>query len=66
MINCPKSKIDKFVRRCRSNNPSHVIKINIRANSQFEDYRFSIQRIYFLLFYCFTGKKSISVNFDRK
>ena len=52
-----KQKIDNYVWRCRSNNPSHDIKINIRANSKFEDYRYSIQMIYFLLFYYFTGKK---------
>jgi len=56
-----KQKIDNYVWRCRSNNPSHDIKINIRANSKFEDNRYSIQMIYFLLFYCFTEKKSINV-----
>ena len=68
VVNCPKcgkqcimvkdkQKIDNYVWRCRSNNPSHDIKINIRANSKFEDNRLSIQMIYFLLFYCFTEKK---------
>ena len=52
-----KQKKDNYVKRCRSNNPSHDIKINIRANSIIEDNRFSIQMIYFLLFYCFTEKK---------
>ena len=56
-----KQRLDKYVWRCRSNNPSHDIKINIRANSKFEDNRISIQMIYFLLFYCFTEKKSINV-----
>ena len=50
-----KQRLDKYVWRCRSNNPSHDITINIRANSKFEYNRISIQMIYFLLFYCFTG-----------
>ena len=53
-------RIDKYVWRCRSNNPNHDIKINLRAESQLEDCRYNIQIIYFLLFYCFTEKKSIN------
>ena len=40
--------------------PNHDTKINLRINSVFEECRYSIQMIYFLLFYCFTEKKSIN------
>ena len=53
-------RIDKYVWRCRRNNPNHDIKINLRAESKLEDCRLNIQIIYFLLFYCFTEKKSIN------
>ena len=53
-------KLDKFVWRCRSRNPNHDTKLNLRINSVFEESRYSIQIIYFLLFYCFTEKKSIN------
>ena len=70
-VNCPKcgqkckmvkdiQRIDNYVWRCRSNNPIHDIKINLRAESHLEDCRYNIQIIYFLLFYCFTEKKSIN------
>ena len=32
-------KIDNYVQRYRSNDPSHDIEINMRENSKFEDYR---------------------------
>ena len=71
IVNCPKcgqqckmvkdiQRIDNYVWRCRSNNPIHDIKINLRAESQLEVCRYNIQIIYFLLFYCFTEKKSIN------
>ena len=50
-------KLDNYIWRCRSRNPSHDTKINIRINSTLEDCRYSLQIIYFLLFYCFTEKK---------
>ena len=50
-------KMDNYIWRCRSRNPSHDTKINIRINSTLEDCRYSLQIIYFLLFYCFTEKK---------
>ena len=53
-------KLDKFIWRCRSRNPNHDTKINLRINSVYEECRYSIQIIYFLLFYCFTEKKSIN------
>ena len=52
-------KLDKFIWRCRSRNPNHDTKINLRIYSVFEECRYNIQIIYFLLFYCFTEKKSI-------
>ena len=42
-------KLDKFVWRCRSRNPIHDTKVNLRINSVFEESRYSIQIIYFLL-----------------
>ena len=53
-------KIDNFIQRYRSNDPSHDIEINMRDNSKFEDYRFGIQMIYFLLFYFLLKKKYIA------
>ena len=53
-------KLDNYIWRCRSRNPSGDTKINIRINSTLEDCRYSLQIIYFLLFYCFTEKKSIN------
>ena len=53
-------KLDKYIWRCRSKMPNHDTKINLRIYSVFEDCRYSIQIIYFLLFYCFTEKKSIN------
>ena len=35
-------KIDNYVQRYRSNDPSYDIEINMRDNSKFEDYRFDI------------------------
>ena len=49
--------VDKLIWRCRSRNPNHDIKINIRKESILEDNHQNIQIIYFLLFYCFSEKK---------
>ena len=52
--------LDKYIWRCRSKKPVHDTKINIRNSSILENNRISIQMIYFLLFYCFTEKKSLN------
>ena len=52
--------IDKFIWRCRCSNPSHDVKINIRKNSILENMHLNIQILYFLIFFCFTEKKSIN------
>ena len=53
-------RMDKYVWRCRGNHPTHDIKINIRNNSIFENMHQNIQILYFLLFFCFTEKKSLN------
>ena len=50
-------KLDNYIWRCRSRNPSHDTKINIRKNSILEYCRYRLKIIYFLLFYCFAEKK---------
>ena len=54
-------KIDNFIQRYRSKDPSHNIEINMRDNSKFEDYRFDIQMIYFLLFNFLLKKRILRV-----
>lgn len=48
-----KANVDKVIWRCRSSNPSHDIKINIRAGSIFENINVPLNAIYFLAFNCF-------------
>ena len=43
-------KLDNFVWRCRSRNPNHDAKLNLRINSVFEESRCSIHIIYYLYF----------------
>lgn len=47
------ANVDKVIWRCRSINPSHDIKINIRAGSFFENINVPLNAIYFLIFNCF-------------
>ena len=58
-------KIDNYIWRCRCRNPSHDTKINIRINSVLEDCRYSLQQIYFLLFYCFIEKKVLMLQCEK-
>ena len=52
-------KIDNYVQRYRSMTLLMILKKK-RYNSKFEDYRFGIQMIYFLLFYFLPKKKYIA------
>ena len=58
--------LDKYIWRCRSKKPVYDTKINIRNSSILENNRISIQMIYFLLFYCFTEKKSLNAILNEK
>ena len=57
------SFLDKIMFRCRSKNPSHDIKINIRKDSIFENVRMSLVSIYFLIYECFINNKSIAKSY---
>ena len=52
--------LDKFCWRCRSQNPLHDIKLNIRKNSIYEDIKSPINALYYLTFNCFM--KNMSIN----
>ena len=41
------SYIDKFIWRCRSKNPIHEYKINVRFNSIYEGIKQTLPTIYF-------------------
>lgn len=49
-----------YVWRCRSLNPSHDIKLNIRTKSLFADIRIPLNVIYYLTFKYFITKMSIN------
>ena len=62
MMSLQKNKqiLDLFCSRCRSKNPTHNIKENIRKNSIFSDINIPINSKYNLTFNCFL--KNIDVN----
>ena len=55
-----KSYIDKFIFRCRSINPNHDIKLNLRNGTIFENIQIPINLIYYLVFSCFIDNISIN------
>ena len=55
-----KSYIDKFIFRCRSINPNHDIKLNLRKGTIFENIQIPINLIYYLVFTCFIDNISIN------
>ena len=52
--------IDGYYFRCRSKNPMHDVKQNLRTNSIYENIKVPINILYFLTFYTFIEGKSIS------
>ena len=52
--------IDKHLWRCRSSNPLHDIKKNIRCDSIFESIKVTINVIYYLTFNCFLNHYSLN------
>ena len=52
--------IDGYSWRCRGNGSNHVVKINFRNNSYFEDIHINIKSLYFLTFHCFSEGKSVN------
>ena len=56
--------MDNYVFRCRSKQPNHDIKINIRSESSFENIKIKLNVIHYLIFYCFIGRKSISKSYS--
>lgn len=56
--------MDNYVFRCRSKQPNHDIKINIRSKSSFENIKIKLNVMHYLIFYCFIGRKSISKSYS--
>ena len=54
------ASLDNIIWRCQKRNPKHDSKINIRADSIFENLQIKIHILYFLLYYCFA--ENISIN----
>ena len=52
--------IDKFIWRCRSSNPCHDIKKNIRSGSLLESIKVPLNIIYYITFKCFLDKYSLN------
>lgn len=52
--------LDKKVWRCRSKNPKHDVKRNIRVNSVYEIFNVPLFILYFLTFECFSLNKKIN------
>lgn len=53
-----KQYLDNYCWRCRSKNPQHDIKYNIRKNSIFENIKIPLSLIYYLSFKCFIENMS--------
>ena len=50
--------MDNYCWRCRSKNPQHDIKYNIRKNIIFENIKIPLSLIYYLSFKCFIENMS--------
>ena len=52
--------IDNYCWRCRSSNPKHDIRINIRAGSFYEGMRIPLNGLYYLINNCFINQYTIN------
>ena len=53
------NSLDGYIWRCRSRVPQNDIKLNIRKDSLFEQFRVPIVQLYYLAFFCFTKNTSL-------
>ena len=52
--------IDNYCWRCRSSNPKHDIRINIRAGSFYEGMKIPLNGLYYLINNCFINQYTIN------